>query len=175
VAFLRAINVGGRVVKMADLKAIFEGLRFGDVSTFIASGNVMFSSGVSDVPGLERRIEQRLQQVLGYPVTTFVRSTTEVCRLAMREPFPVTAAKGGTLYVGFLGTSPPARIAKKVELLCTPTDDLRVDGREVYWLCRSSFADSPVSGAALEKALGMPTTLRNVSTVRRLAARCPAP
>ena len=59
VAFLRAINVGGHVVKMDRLRRIFESMRFRNVETFIASGNVIFeAAGNADV--LERRIEKGL-------------------------------------------------------------------------------------------------------------------
>ena len=51
----------------------------------------------------------------------------------------------------------------------TGTDEFHVHGREVYWLCRGRTSDSKFSGALLEKALGMPATFRNVTTVRKLA------
>jgi hypothetical protein len=50
-------------------------------------------------------------------------------------------------------------------------DDLRVIGREVYWLCRTSFSRSEFSGAKIEKLLGAATTLRNITTVRRIAGK----
>jgi len=55
--------------------------------------------------------------------------------------------------------------------LSTATDELAIQGREVYWLCRTSFSDSSVSGALLEKTLGLSATFRNVNTVRRIAAK----
>ncbi len=53
----------------------------------------------------------------------------------------------------------------------TEVDDFRVHGREVYWLCRKRMSDSSFSGALLEKTLGMPVTMRNATTVRKLAAK----
>jgi hypothetical protein len=50
-------------------------------------------------------------------------------------------------------------------------DDFRVIGREVYWLCRTSFSRSEFSGAKIEKLLGAATTLRNITTVRRIAGK----
>ena len=69
---------------------------------------------------------------------------------------------GATLYVGFLAQP------STVELPCTDTDELHVHGRELYWLCRTRISDSKLTGASLEKILGMPITLRNHNTVRRL-------
>ena len=59
--------------------------------------------------------------------------------------------------------------------LATPNDDLHIHDRELYWLARTRMSDSPITGARLEKALGLPTTLRNVNTVRKLAAKYPPP
>jgi uncharacterized protein (DUF1697 family) len=73
VAFLRAINVGGHTVKMADLRRSFEALGFGGVATHIASGNVIFETDAGDPAALEDRIEKALQTDLGYRVDTFVR------------------------------------------------------------------------------------------------------
>ena len=60
VAFLRAVNVGGRIVKMAELKKIFEAAGLAEVATFIASGNVIFRSP-KVASGLEGQIERALQ------------------------------------------------------------------------------------------------------------------
>ncbi|HEX8490901.1 MAG TPA: DUF1697 domain-containing protein, partial [Chthoniobacterales bacterium] len=76
-AFLRAINVGGRNIAMAELRRVFQALGFKDVETFIASGNVVFNSGVSDLRALEFLIEDRLRSVLGYEVSTFLRTEEE--------------------------------------------------------------------------------------------------
>jgi hypothetical protein len=53
-------------------------------------------------------------------------------------------------------------------------DDFHVHEREVYWLSRKTIGQSTFSGGLLEKALGMPATVRNVTTVRKLAAKYPA-
>jgi uncharacterized protein (DUF1697 family) len=168
VAFLRAINVGGRVVKMEALKSLFERLRFDEVATFIASGNVTFRT-VDDPARLESTIAAALERALGYPVATFVRTIEEVGRIAAYEPFAATSP--GTLYVGFLLRAPAAPEQAAIATLETPSDRLRVQGREVYWLCAGGMMDSTVSYARIEKILGQPATFRNISTVRRLAAK----
>ena len=173
VAFLRAVNVGGRVVKMAALKRIFEGMRLGEVETFIASGNVIFSSA-GDAGKLETLIEQGLQKALGYPVVTFLRTTKDIAAVAARDPFGTSVPPGGRIYVGFLRDSPPPSLRRKVIELGTPTDTFAIDGRELYWMCATPSRESIISGATLEKVLGQPATLRNVNTVRRLAVKYPS-
>jgi uncharacterized protein (DUF1697 family) len=172
VAFLRAINVGGRVVKMPVLRKIFEALKLAEVETFIASGNVVFTSSV-EAARLEPVIEKRLHEMLGYPVVTFLRSTAEVAAVAAHDPFEAALPPGGRLYVGFLRETPSPSARSRLRVLATAKDALAVHGRELYWRCAVPSTESTVSGAVLEKVLGQPATLRNVNTIRRLAAKYP--
>ena len=94
IAFLRAINVGGHTVKMDDLRTLFATLDFSNVETFIASGNVIFETPKENAATLERRIEQHLQQALGYHVATFIRSASEVAATAHYQPFPPAELDG---------------------------------------------------------------------------------
>lgn len=171
IAYLRAINVGGHTVKMDRLRALFEELGFGGVTTFIASGNVVFETAEGDAAALEGRIEAHLRKALGYAVDTFVRATEEVAAVAEHSPFPGDGAEGATLYVLFLKSEPGAEARKKVEALATEVDSFHLHGRELYWLARKKMSESAISGATLEKALGMPGTMRNVNTVRRMAEK----
>ena len=176
VAFLRAINVGGRRAKMAPLRKLFEALGFFDVETYIASGNVIFDSPAEDTRELEQRIEDHLRESLGYEVATFVRSASELADISRYQPFdPLDLnAEGASLYIAFLQTPPSAGTEQKLMAFRSEVDDFRVNGREVYWLCRKKVSESSFSGALLEKTLGMPATIRNATTVKRLAAKYPS-
>jgi uncharacterized protein (DUF1697 family) len=170
IAFLRAINVGGHVVKMDQLRQLFEELGFANVETFIASGNVIFDAKSKDTNALQRRIEKHLYNALGYEVATFLRTLAELEHVANHRPFPESemSGPGNTLYVGFIADIPAKAVAQKVEALVTKVDDLKVSGREVYWLLHTNFSDSKLSGATLERTLGMKATFRNINTVRRI-------
>ena len=171
VALLRAINVGGHTVKMDQLRSLFEALSFQQVSTFIASGNVLFTAGRAGSPGLERKIEQHLEGALGFAVATFLRTPAELAAIAEHEAFPAaTVQKAHALWIAFLKAPPTAEARDRVTALACETDDFRVHGREIHWLRRATSSEAIVSGAALEKALGAPMTARNVTTVRKLAA-----
>lgn len=173
IAFLRAINVGGHIVKMDHLRRLFEQLGFANVETFIASGNVIFDSKSRSTTALEQKIEKFLEQELGYPVATFVRSSGELPAIAEHKAFPESELndKGHTLYIGFMANEPSDAAKCALPALCSKVDDLHVHGREVYWLCRTKFSESQITGAQLAKVLGMATTLRNVTTVRKLAKK----
>lgn len=174
-AFLRAINVGGHTVKMDHLRSLFEALGCTNVATFIASGNVIFDSPVGtpaeDPQALEAQIEQHLKQALGYQVTTFLRSITELAAIATYRPFEEPLAAGHALSIAFLKSAPPETTRQKLLGLQTEFDAFHIHQREVYWLCLTRFSDSPFSGALFEKTLGMPATVRNVTTVRKLGAK----
>ena len=173
VAFLRAINVGGRYVKMDTLKRHFDEMGFADVSTFIASGNVIFETRARDAAALERKIEAGLKKGLGYEVATFLRTPTELAAVAAHDPFP--ESRDAETYVAFLRDAPSEAAREKLLSYRSETDDFAVHGREVYWLPNVRLNESKFSGGTLEKALKMPATMRNMTTVRRLAALHPAP
>lgn len=172
VAFLRAINVGGHTVRMAQLRELFTSLGLRGVETFIASGNVVFEAAEADADRLERRIERHLTDALGYPVDTFIRAARELRAIAAHQPFSLDGSGGpaGTVYVGFLRRAPDRAARRTIQSFNTDVDEFDVKGREVYWLVRGSLADSRVKGAALGHALG-PTTMRNRKTIVRLARK----
>ena len=174
VALLRSINVGGHTVKMDDLRRMFEALEFANVETFIASGNVIFDAAGSKPAALAARIERHLASELGYEVPTFLRSVPEIVSVAEYEPFDASDVShpGFVVYVGFVAAPIDGEASRRVAALRSDYDDFHTNGRELYWLCRGRSSDSKVTGAILERALGrVPTTLRNTTTVRRLAAK----
>jgi len=171
VAFLRAINVGGRVVKMDRLRAIFEQLGHADVTTFIASGNVLFQSKSRSSQKLEKEIEAALQTELGYTVATFIRTAAELADVAALAPFKTWNDEGFvSRYIAFVAAPPAPGMAKKLKSLCEANDQFHCAGREIYWLGQTKVSDSKFNGALLEKTLGAPATMRNVNTVRKIAA-----
>lgn len=172
IAFLRAINVGGHTVKMERLKKLFEELGFSKVSTFIASGNVIFDSASKSTQMLEKKIESHLKKSLGYEVLTFIRSSSELAEIAAYRPFSeAEIAKNLALYVGFLQGTPSAEAKNKLSSAGSKIEQFHLHGRELYWLLGAHFKESKFSGPQLEKVLGMPTTLRNVTTVMKLVEK----
>ena len=170
VAFLRALNVGGRVVKMDVLKKQFEAMGFSEVESFIASGNVVFSS--KGARGLDEKIAAVLGRALGYDVRTFVRTVAELADTAAHAPFAEKrVAACPTYLVGFLSKELDGEALKRLRALETAEDRFHVRGRDFWWLSKYHQARPAITGRQLEKALGQPTTLRNLNTIRRMAGR----
>ncbi|HVS39346.1 MAG TPA: DUF1697 domain-containing protein [Gemmataceae bacterium] len=176
IAFLRGINLGKRRVKMDQLRDLFQALNFVNVSTFLASGNVIFDAAEADAADLERRIEAHLHAALGYPVDTLLRTPAELAVVAAFRPFAAAEieAPGHTLHIGFLRDVPAEAAARKLLSLRTEYDDFHVHGRELYWLCRGRFSDSLVGWPVVARTIATASTMRNRSTVQKLAAMHPA-
>lgn len=173
IAFLRAINVGGHhAVRMDSLRAMLGTLGMRSIETFIASGNVIFEATASAAT-IERRFEQLLERELLFPVSTFVRTPVEVAAVAAHKPFRGLGdlAPTALLQVGFLKSplTPQARAA--VMAFRDDVHDFHVRGREMYWHARERPAVLRLAGAKMERAIGGPTTFRNITTVRKLAEK----
>lgn len=157
---------------MEALQGHFARLGFASVETFIASGNVIFEAGATPAE-LEAVIAGELERKLGYEVATFVRSPADLVEIVAQQPFDPAAFDYDRhrLYVGFLASPPDGATVRQVAALRTSVDELHVTGRELYWGCRTSFSETQLSGGLLERVLGGPMTMRNITTVRRLAAK----
>ena len=172
VAFLRGINLGTRRPPMRRLRELFAELGFAQVETFIASGNVLFSSREKKPGLLEARIARHLEASLGYPVDTFVRTAQEVLAIAKGKTFPEEGEPGVTIHVGFLHQAPSPDAARRLAAFRTEVDKFRVRGREYYWLCRGRMSDSKVWTSPEMKALRLPSSsMRNITSLRKLIAK----
>ena len=141
---------------------------FEHVAAFLASGNVIFQAkGVAGV--LERLIARELENSLGYPFPTFVRSAAEVRAIAGMAPFPadLLTQTGGRVQVAFLAARPSPRARVRTMALATERDRLKILGRELFWLPQGNMSDADLDLAAVEDALG-PMTIRTKRTIDRI-------
>jgi uncharacterized protein (DUF1697 family) len=170
---LRAINVGGHTVKMEQLRRHFEALGLAQVETYINSGNVVFTAKASKAASLEKKLEAHLTQALGYPISVFLRTPAQLAAVADYGPFP-EPPEGGNQYIAFVQAPVSAEAQNKLAALATADDRFHAHGCELYWWRSGGLSDSPLSGSGkLEKLLGAPATVRNITTVRKLAAKYP--
>jgi uncharacterized protein (DUF1697 family) len=175
IAFLRAINVGGRNVTMAVLRSHFAEMGLTEVETFIASGNVLFktrSRGSAGDTAWEKKIERKLKDGLGYEVSAFVRSIAEVAGIAGYEPFSKKQmASASALNVAFIAAPLDAAALARLKELETDIDTFHAHGREVYWLCRKKQSESKFSNAVFERMLKTRATFRSLTTIKKLAEK----
>jgi len=174
VAFLRAINVGGHIVKMDQLRRLFESMGFISVETFISSGNVVFESRSKNTKVHERKIENKLRESLGYEVATFIRTVAELAEIANYRPFPQSNLDAATTFgVAFTTDRLDDEAKQKLMALRTDIDDFHVRDREIYWLSLSKQGESTISNAVFERIIGRRATFRGANTVKRMAEKYP--
>ncbi len=169
IAFLRAINVGGTsIIKMTDLKKMFESFELENVQTYIQTGNVIFESGERNASALEERLERQLEKAYGKRVQLFVRTMREVAAIADECPYNPKEAE--TAYVAVLQKKPDKKSEQALLALCSDADDFFIRGKDVYSL-RRDRDKSIFSNALIEKILGVPATTRNLTTIKKLAEK----
>lgn len=159
VALLRAVNVGGRQLKMADLERVAEDLGLELPRTFIASGNLLFSSDRSE-SALKGKLEDALAEHMGAAVGVMVRTAEEMAKVAQSNPF--ADQPGNRVVAIFLDGAPASDFAEQAKHV---TDERMTPGtREIYVHYPSGQGRSKLKIPAAASG-----TARNMNTVARLA------
>ncbi len=159
IALLRAVNVGGTgMLPMAELRTLCEAAGFRDVRTYIASGNLIFSSPLS-IAKAKAKLEALLAKRLGKPACAVFRTRPELESVVARNPFP--EAEGNRLQVIFLDEAPSKDSIKAI----TPpgSERLHLDGRELF----IHFPDG-MGQSKLRIPFANTGTGGNMNTVRKL-------
>lgn len=170
ITFLRAVNVGGRIVKMEKLKKIFEELKLKSVKTFIQSGNVIFETAEKDKGVLISKIEKKLKTSLDYEVLVMLRIEKELADIAKNNPFKNEVLDKDTrVYIAFLYDTPNKKIKNILSSLGNKNESFILKKDEVYCkVHRDEKKHSYFSILLLEKKLGIPLTTRNQNTVNKI-------
>lgn len=169
VAFLRPINVGGHaIIKMADLKKMFESAGLNNVQTYIQSGNVIFESEETNPDSLAKQIERQLEKAAEYKIELFVRTMRDLQSIAKRSPFK--AKDGEMVYVAFLDKKPGQKSQQALLVFRSDADHFAFKGRELYIL-RRDRERLVFSTNFVEKILKMPTTTRNLTTITKIVEK----
>lgn len=171
IAMLRAINVGGRMYKMADLRAHLEAAGLTDVETYIQTGNVRFSTAMRSPARVEAQVERAMREGRGLDVPAIILTPAELASvyadaMALPDPF---GTGGGSRYVSFFKEPPAETDARLIEAYDVAGERGWVRGRAVHvWIA------GPMMQARFfnefKKALA-PGTNRNLTVVAALAQR----
>lgn len=169
IAFLHDVNVNGRIIANADLRAQFEAMGFENVRTFISTGNVIFNLDTRPTQLLTKRIEDHLAQAFGMKIPAFLRSEAELHAIAHHRAFDYSTLHAAKeMHVGFVAVPLPSAAIERLMALRSELDQFHVNAREIYWLCRSRRQASPFSPEVFEKALHVPVTFRPLTTLLRM-------
>jgi uncharacterized protein (DUF1697 family) len=171
VAMLRGVNAGGNPLKMEWLREACGELGFGEVRTYLQSGNVVLSSKLG-AAAVAKKLKERINGQTRLPVPVVVRTAGEMEDIAADNPFLRRKGIDATkLHVTFLEKPPLKPDTAKLDKLAGSRDEysLAGRGREVYLHCPINYGQTKLSNAAIEKVLGAATT-RNWNSVTALSA-----
>ncbi len=171
VGFLRAVNVGGRKLAMADLKETLESLGFTGVRTILQSGSVVFGSGRKTGAVLESFLEAEIEKCLRFGTDVLVRTTREWDAVVQANPFPREAADDPShLLVLPLKSVPSAVNVAALQAAIAGREVIRAVGRELYAYYPDGIGESKLTVALIERKLDMRCTGRNWNTVLKIQA-----
>lgn len=177
IALLRGVNVGGVRLAMTDLRAVASGLGHADVSTYIQSGNVLFTTSRTDTAALGSELEQAIASALGISPRVLVLSRAELAQAVRDNPYP-DEPSSRALHAVFLAAEPaPDRAAavaaaQRAEADRGGRDTAAFVGRVLYLHTPDGIGRSELA-ARLSRgrgplAPGEPATARNWATVTKL-------
>ena len=170
IAMLRGINVGsGKVVKMERLRTSFTALGFGEVRTYVQSGNVVFQSERKSPAELARTIEAKIQRDFGFTVPVLIKTSKELAQIVHDNPLlRLKKIDVSKLHVTFLSDTPPKTAVKVLEDLATTGERFRILSREIYLYCPDGYGVSKLTNNTIEKKFSLVATTRNWRTVNEL-------
>jgi uncharacterized protein (DUF1697 family) len=171
VALLRSVNVAGHGrIAMADLVRSFDALGLKDVTTYIQTGNVLFSSPSKNATKLAADIEEQLAADFGNSPAVILRTVPDLLRVGASSPYAARGADPGRHHVTFLAEAPGKDRLSALAVPKSGHDELVIDGKEVYVHTPDGYARTKLTGTFLERHLGVVSTTRNWNTVTKLCA-----
>ena len=171
IALLRAVNVGGRKLLIAELKAVFESLGFTRLRTLLQSGNIIFESAQSPSPALEAALEAETEKRLKLRTDYLVRSPDEWSAVVRNNPFPREAKDDpGHLLVLPLKSTPTASDVAALRAVIQGRETVTAIGRELYAYYPDGVGRSKLTIALIERKLKTRGTGRNWNTVLKIQA-----
>jgi uncharacterized protein (DUF1697 family) len=166
VAFLRAVNVGGRFVKMAELRAALEEAGFTEVETHIQSGNVLVRSGRRSPAAVGTEMARVLGAFAGFDVPCVVRTPAQLRATVEAVDAVPPLIAGGRRYVAFADGAVPAAAAEALDAWDEPGERCRVLGAEILAELANGFRNTKLTNTRIENITGRTTTWRDLKVVR---------
>lgn len=162
-ALLRGVNLGGRKVVMAELRAVCEAAGFTDVRTLIASGNLVLGAKERGAK-LEARLEKLILDGLGLKTEVFVRDLAQLDAIIAANPFKSFAKSSPNFLVVTFMRAPASKAELKAMAAIAITGEEWKQGKDCLYV---KFPNGQGPSKLKTPKLG---TARNWNTVLKLAA-----
>ena len=171
IALLRAVNVGGRSVKMADLVQMAREHGFENPRTLLQSGNLVFETERMPDAAIEAELEAAAEARFGFAIDFVCRSPGEWAALIERNPFPeVARADPARLLAMPLKSAPPEGALDALRAAIKGREQAALAGRDAYLVYPDGAGSSKLTITVIERHLRTRGTARNWNTVGKLAA-----
>lgn len=171
VAFLRGINVNGqKLIKMSDLTRLLtdEKCGFDNVSTYIQSGNVVFTT-TDEKLEIKQKIESAIQNTFGFEVPTFILTNSELKHLKECHPFLMKyPLETNSIYFTFLDEIPNQELVNELNKLTQETEFFVINDKLIFCYYPNGYGNSKWNTIFFEKKLKVNCTTRNYNTVNKL-------
>lgn len=169
IALLRAINVGGVKVNIAELRTMVSDLGFGDVKSYIASGNLVFDGDGRDCAELEALFETEATKQIGLTTEWMCRTAAEWKAILAANPYPEFAEESPSkLLVTVFKTTPDPKGLEAVRAKAVFGETMELVGRELFVTFPEGAGKSKLGSAAAWKPLKSPGTSRNWNTMVKM-------
>jgi uncharacterized protein (DUF1697 family) len=169
VALLRGINVGGKsLIRMAELKECVDELGYDEVSTFIASGNVLFETAERDAAKLETALERALEARFDLPITVVVFSRAEFARIVTAIPADWIGNPSLRVNVAFLRRTRDGRALAREFPPREGVDELVATKTALIWATRRDALTRTGMQKLVQSTSYRDMTVRNVNTTLKL-------
>lgn len=176
ISLLRGVNVVGRnQIKMDQLRALYESLKFTGCQTYINSGNVVFCARDRNITALPERIEKAIERKFGFRPSVIHRSAAELRGVIARNPFAKRRNIDPSKFlVGFMAHEPTPEACAKLRAINTGAEEVHFTPRELYIYFPNGVGRAELSWSSIDRALKIPLTGRNWNTVTKLLAMAEA-
>ncbi|MEU8978131.1 MULTISPECIES: DUF1697 domain-containing protein [unclassified Streptomyces] len=162
-ALLRGINVGGaKKVPMAELRTLMEGLGYGDVRTYLQSGNAVFSADHGDEDSLAAELAGAIEKHFGFTVGVLVRDHAYLTAVREACPFPAAELEGKQLHATYFSGPVDAERFASVDPAAFLPEEFRLGDRVLYL-----YAPDGLGRSKLAEALSRPRLLKGVTATSR--------
>lgn len=170
ISMLRGVNLGPHNrIKMDELRALYQALKFEDPRTCVQSGNVIFRTKEKSSPQLAKKIQDAIGKKFGCRPEVILRTVEEMKNAIAASPFSGRKdIEPSKLLVTFLAADPPKEVLAAIETLKSHPEEIHLKGREMYIYFPNGIGTSKLPWSQVEKHLKVTGTARNWNSVTKM-------
>lgn len=167
IILLRAVNVGGRKLPMAELRDLCRRVGFDDIETYIQSGNLLLSA--SSAAAAEKRIEALIEKNFGFRAEAIARTAKQWAFYASGSPFADADERGNLVHLGLAKGKIAGDVVEKLQPKAIHDEEIVLQDDALWIDFRKGVGESKLTPSFINTCAGSPVTMRNWRTVRKLA------